>query len=100
MSVSLPSHHGFREVSSFDHGLVERLSAVLPGDMRARLRLGLFGQMSAMHNGHPLALPKVRKTRALLAILALAGGRPVLRERIAAQAGARTGAGLAATMCA
>jgi len=84
MSVSLPSHHGFREVSSFDHGLVERLSAVLPGDMRARLRLGLFGQMSAMHNGHPLALPKVRKTRALLAILALAGGRPVLRERIAA----------------
>ena len=83
MSISLHSHHGFREVSSFDSGLGVRRGAAIMEEDAARLRLGLFGQMSATLKGRAVPLPKVRKTRALLAILALAGGRPVLRERIA-----------------
>ena len=50
----------------------------------SRLRLRLIGQMTADVAAGPVQLPRVRKTRALLAILALAGGRPVLRERVAA----------------
>ncbi len=46
------------------------------------LRLRLVGQMGAIYDGRPLALPKVRKTRAVLAILAMAGGKPVLREYV------------------
>ncbi len=46
------------------------------------LRLRLIGQMRASLGTVPLALPKVRKTRALLAILALSAGRPVLRDHI------------------
>ncbi len=79
MSVSLHRVGGFREMSRFDH-----TPPAIPAEMRSQLRLGLFGQMTATRGGALVALPKVRKTRALLAIMALAGGRPVLRERIAA----------------
>ncbi len=48
------------------------------------LKLQLIGQMAAQSVRGPVAVPRIRKTRALLAILVLAGGRPVLRERIAA----------------
>lgn len=60
-----------------------------PGPLRSaseassRLRLRLIGQMAASAATGPVELPRVRKTRALLAILVLAGGRPVLRERVA-----------------
>lgn len=46
------------------------------------LRLRLIGQMRASRAGVAFALPKVRKTRAVLAILALSAGRPVLRDHI------------------
>ncbi len=49
----------------------------------ALLRLTLIGRMQASTEQGPLGLPPVRKTRAVLAILALAGGQPVLRERLA-----------------
>ena len=83
MSISLHGLRGFREISSFDNSLSVRPDGTMLEESGARLRLGLFGQMSATLRGRPVPLPKVRKTRALLAILALAGGRPVLRERIA-----------------
>jgi len=44
--------------------------------------LRLIGQMGATDGSGVVALPRVRKTRALLAILALANHRPVLREHI------------------
>jgi TolB-like protein/DNA-binding SARP family transcriptional activator len=56
-----------------------------PGDWPGAdltLHLHLLGQMAAAHGGAPLALPKVRKTRAVLAILAQSAGRPVMREHI------------------
>ncbi len=57
---------------------------VTPGDVteRAGLRLRLIGQMRASLGATAVALPKVRKTRAVLAILALSAGRPVLRDHI------------------
>jgi DNA-binding SARP family transcriptional activator len=64
--------------------LDDALLAILPGAPQIKLRIHLFGQMTARRGDTPAPLPKVRKTRALLAILALGGGRPVLRERIAA----------------
>lgn len=48
------------------------------------LRLQLIGQMAAANQRGPVALPRVRKTRAVLAILALSAPRPVLRETITA----------------
>ncbi len=53
-----------------------------PGGTR-QVRLRLIGQMSAQSTQGEVELPRVRKTRALLAIMALADGKPVLRERIA-----------------
>ena len=83
MSVAAP-HFGLRLRGTEDPGeLDDLLNATLPGAPHIKLRLHLFGQMTASHGGVPITLPKVRKTRALLAILALGAGRPVLRERIA-----------------
>lgn len=48
------------------------------------LRLHLIGQMAAFDRTGAIPLPKVRKTRALLAILAMAAPRPVLREHVTA----------------
>ena len=59
-----------------DHG------RVLPLRPRALLRLRLFGQMSGSDSRGDVALPRTRKTRAVLAILALAGPSPVLRAQI------------------
>jgi DNA-binding SARP family transcriptional activator len=61
------------------------------GPSASLLRLRLIGQIAAVSPLGAVALPRVRKTRALLAILALAGGRPVLRERIAALLWSRRG---------
>lgn len=47
-----------------------------------QLRLTLFGQMRAEIDGNPSALPRMRKTRALLALLGLAAGRPVSRSHL------------------
>jgi DNA-binding SARP family transcriptional activator/tetratricopeptide (TPR) repeat protein len=49
-----------------------------------RLRLRLIGRMEALGPGAVNVLPRVRKTRALLAILAMANGAPVGRVAIAA----------------
>jgi DNA-binding SARP family transcriptional activator len=46
------------------------------------LRLSLFGQMRAVEASGRSVLPRSRKTRAVLAILALASPRPVLRSRL------------------
>ena len=48
-----------------------------------RLSLRLFGMMEAADAAGRSVLPRARKTRALLAILGLAGPRPVLRTRLA-----------------
>jgi DNA-binding SARP family transcriptional activator len=48
----------------------------------ARLRLRLFGTMEATDAAGGSVLPKARKTRALLAYLALASPRPVQRTRL------------------
>jgi DNA-binding SARP family transcriptional activator len=47
----------------------------------AAFRLSVLGPLKVEIGGAPAALPKSRKTRALLAYLALAGG-PVRRERL------------------
>ncbi len=47
------------------------------------MRLRLIGQMEAWTINSESVLPLGRKTRALLAILALAGSRPVIRSRLA-----------------
>lgn len=47
----------------------------------AAFRLCVLGPLAVTAGGEPLALPKSKKTRALLAYLALAGG-PVRRERL------------------
>jgi DNA-binding SARP family transcriptional activator/Flp pilus assembly protein TadD len=48
------------------------------------LRLTLFGQMEAIDGAGRSVLPRSRKTRGVLAILALAAPRPVLRSRLTA----------------
>lgn len=48
------------------------------------LRLTLFGHMGAQDAAGKSLLPRARKTRALLAILAMAAPRPVLRSQITA----------------
>ena len=50
----------------------------------ARLRLRLFGHMAADDSAGRNCLPRTRKTRALLAILAIASPKPVLRQQLAA----------------
>ncbi len=47
------------------------------------LRLKLLGRMEAFEPGGTSVLPRVRKTRAVLALLAMAGGQPVMRLSIA-----------------
>jgi DNA-binding SARP family transcriptional activator/TolB-like protein len=46
------------------------------------VRLRLFGRMEALATDGRSILPRVRKTRALLALLAMAGGEPVTRLHI------------------
>jgi DNA-binding SARP family transcriptional activator/TolB-like protein len=55
----------------------------LPPAAGARLRLALIGRMEAWGLGSVSVLPRARKTRALLAVLALAGGEKVPRARLA-----------------
>jgi DNA-binding SARP family transcriptional activator len=47
-----------------------------------RLRLRLLGRMEALDPQGRSVLPRVRKTRATLAVLAMAGGEPVMRQHI------------------
>ena len=47
------------------------------------VKLGLIGQMEALSNNGERILPSSRKARALLAILALSGPKPVLRVHAA-----------------
>ncbi len=46
------------------------------------LRLRLIGRMDAWGLASERVLPRVRKTRGILAVLALSAGRPVLRSRL------------------
>jgi len=57
--------------------------ATLPPEDVPRLRLVLIGQMEAWTPGSMSVLPRSRKARALLAILAMAGGGTVPRARLA-----------------
>jgi DNA-binding SARP family transcriptional activator/TolB-like protein len=59
----------------------ERVAATLPGQIVVRLRL--IGQMEAWTVASENVLPAGRKTRALLAAIALSGPRPALRGRLA-----------------
>ena len=52
-------------------------------DRAATLRLRLFGHMTVDDAKGRSYLPRTRKTRALLAILAMASPRPVLRQQLA-----------------
>ena len=61
------------------------LASAGTGPAPPRLRLKLIGPMDAWSVTSERVLPRVRKTRALLAILALAAPRPVQRQRLAAQ---------------
>jgi len=47
-----------------------------------KLRLHLFGRMAVLTASGEDVLPRVRKTRAVLAILALSAPRPVLRDQL------------------
>ncbi|WP_372622747.1 BTAD domain-containing putative transcriptional regulator [Falsiroseomonas sp.] len=60
-----------------------RAGALLPPDASPRLRLVLIGRMEAWSLASVSVLPRSRKTRALLAILALAAGEAVPRARLA-----------------
>jgi DNA-binding SARP family transcriptional activator/TolB-like protein/Tfp pilus assembly protein PilF len=53
-----------------------------PGDAAA-LRLRLFGHMAVDDSKGRSYLPRTRKTRAILAILAMASPKPVLRQQLA-----------------
>ena len=63
------------------HTEVDAPPVVLPATIAMRLRL--IGQMEAWTINSESVLPLGRKTRALLAILALSGARPVIRSRLA-----------------
>jgi DNA-binding SARP family transcriptional activator len=65
---------------SFDFGAADSEAALR--QPAAALRLRLIGQMSASNAQGDVALPRTRKTRGLLAILALAAPQPVLRSHI------------------
>lgn len=53
-----------------------------PQAHETQLQVRLFGQMSVLDAAGQSVLPRVRKTRALLAMLALAAPRPLLRAHI------------------
>ena len=53
-------------------------------DLGLKLRLRLFGHMAADDGKGRSHLPRTRKTRALLAVLAIASPKPVLRLQLAA----------------
>jgi DNA-binding SARP family transcriptional activator/TolB-like protein len=57
----------------------------------ATLRLRLFGHMAVDDARGQTYLPRTRKTRALLAVLAMASPRPVLRQQLAALLWSRRG---------
>jgi len=70
------------------------LPASLPGGVPAQvplLRLVLLGRMEAWGLASTSVLPRHRKTRALLGILGLAAGSPVLRRRISGLLWSRSG---------
>jgi DNA-binding SARP family transcriptional activator/TolB-like protein len=77
-----------RALPSVQGTIIARSSNTLPADAHLpaaaehMLRLRLFGQMQAEDAAGQSVLPRSRKTRAVLAVLALAGGRPVLRTRL------------------
>ena len=60
---------------------METLRPGLPRSDSVLLRLQLIGRMQALTVDNRSVLPLGRKTRGLLAILALAGRKPVLRIR-------------------
>ncbi len=62
---------------------METLRPGLPRPDAVLLRLNLIGRMQALTLANESVLPLGRKTRGLLAILALSGRRPVLRLRLA-----------------
>ncbi len=62
---------------------MKTLRSGLPRPDAVLLRLRLIGRMEALTLGNESVLPLGRKTRGLLAILALSGRRPVLRLRLA-----------------
>lgn len=57
---------------------------VQPEDLPSRLHLKLLGTMTARDDLGRSVLPRGRKTRAVLGVLALAAPRPVLRDQLAA----------------
>jgi DNA-binding SARP family transcriptional activator len=62
-----------------DHVAKASHSAAAPEPL---LRLRMFGQMQAEDASGRNVLPRSRKTRGVLAVLALAGSKPVLRTRL------------------
>jgi DNA-binding SARP family transcriptional activator/TolB-like protein len=60
----------------------QRVEAVVRQTAEFSLRLRLIGQMAGSNREGEVALPRTRKTRALIAILALASPQPVLRTHI------------------
>ena len=63
--------------------MLDRARPGLPKPEAVLLRLQLIGRMQAVTLNNESVLPLGRKTRGLLAILALSGRRPVLRSRLA-----------------
>jgi len=73
------------------HGVVIKdMRSIQPADLeivgntRPLLRLVLFGQMQAEDTAGGSLLPRSRKTRGVLAVLAMEAPRPVLRSRLTA----------------
>lgn len=62
----------------------QRDDQIAPASRVFPLRLHMMGQMAGRVGGSDVALPRTRKTRALLSILVLAAPRPVLRSQITA----------------
>ena len=44
------------------------------GAMNGQLEIGVLGELSVVRDGKPVALPRSKKTRALLAYLVVSGG--------------------------
>ncbi len=66
-----------------DAPVTSRVPAPVASSGAATVRLRLLGQMEALGIDGVSVLPTGRKTRALLAIVALSGPRPMLRGRLA-----------------
>jgi TolB-like protein len=64
---------------------VSRAAPVAAADTQVRLHINLIGNMQARDANGGSFLPRNRKTRALLAMLALAAPRTVLRQHLAAR---------------